>query len=38
MRDVLENLDQTLGSEHSRSIALRFIPDSTRAGRGRRSS
>jgi hypothetical protein len=34
MRDVLENLDETLGREHSRSRVLRQRSNQGRAGQG----
>jgi hypothetical protein len=36
MRDVLENLDQTFGREHSRSLLLRQRSNRGRTGQGRR--
>lgn len=38
MRDVLENLDQTLGREHSRSRSMRSRVDRARVAQGRESS
>jgi hypothetical protein len=35
MRDVLENLDQTLGREHSKSVLLRPRSNRSLTGQGR---